>query len=48
MIAVADERWSLMRGSNYRALNGKNLMFWKGDHVVTHGGSNVFSFCAKY
>ena len=44
VVAAAFERRSFMRGSNYRALTGKNLVFWTGDHVVTHGGSNAFSF----
>ena len=33
-----------MRGSNYRALTGKSLVFWIGGHlweVVAYGGSNV-------
>ena len=31
--AVAYERWSLTRGSNYRALTGKNLVFWIGGRL---------------
>ena len=29
VVAVAYERWSLMRGSNYSDLAGQNLVFWK-------------------
>ena len=32
---VAYERWSRTRGSNYRALTGKNLVFWIGVAYVT-------------
>ena len=45
--AVAYERCSFTRGSNYRALPGKNWVFWIGGRlreVVAHGGSSVFSF----
>ena len=28
MVAIAYERWSFTRGSNYRAATGKILMFW--------------------
>ena len=37
-------RRSLTRGSNYRALAGKNLLFWIGGRlreVLAHGGSIV-------
>ena len=41
MVAVAYERWSFTRGSNYRALTGKRLLFWIvgrlwEDEVVTY------------
>ena len=32
VMTVAYERWSFTRGSNYRALTGKNLVFWIGGH----------------
>ena len=32
VIAVAYERWSFTRGFNYRALTGKNSVFWIGGH----------------
>ena len=31
MVAVTYERWSSTKGSNYRALTEKNLVFWVGD-----------------
>ena len=30
VVAVSYERWSVTTGSNYRALTGKNLVFWIG------------------
>ena len=44
VVAVANKRWSFTRGSNYRALIRKNLVFWIGGRlreVVAHGGSTV-------
>ena len=45
MVAVAYEEWLFTRGyNNYRALTGKNLVFWIGgrlQEVFTHGGSTV-------
>ena len=41
VVAVAYERWSFTRGSNYKALTGKNLVFfdrWSLWEVVAHGG----------
>ena len=37
-VAVAYERWSLARGSNYRLLTGKNLVFWIGGRLWLGGG----------
>ena len=31
---TAYETWSFSRGSNYKALTGKNVVFW---HVVAYG-----------
>ena len=45
MVAVAYRRWSFTRGSNYKALTGKILVFWIGvrlREVIAHGGSTVF------
>ena len=39
VVAVAYERWSLTRGSNYSDLTGKILVFWKSGcsrEVVAH------------
>ena len=33
MAVVAYERWSFTRGSKYRALTGKNLVFWIGGRL---------------
>ena len=33
VVTVACERWSFTRGSNYRALTGKNLVFWIGGRL---------------
>ena len=47
VVAVAYERWSPTRGSNYRLLAGHNLVFWISGclwEVVAHGGSTVFDF----
>ena len=36
-----------MRGSNYRALTGTNLVFWLGGRlreVVAHGGSCIWFY----
>ena len=33
VVAVAYERWSFKRSSNYRALTGKNLVFWIGGRL---------------
>ena len=44
MVAVAYRRWSFTRGSNYKALTGKILVFWIGvrlREVIAHGGSTV-------
>ena len=41
MLAVPYRRWSLTRGSNWKALTGKVLVFWIGGRlkeVVTYGG----------
>ena len=45
VVAVAYERRSFTRYSNYRALTGKNLAFWIGRRlreVVAHRGSTVW------
>ena len=45
MVAVAHKRWPFVRGSNYKALTGKILVFWIGvrlREVIAHGGSTVF------
>ena len=45
MVAVAYRRWSFTRGSNYKALTGKILVFWIGvrlREVIAHRGSTVF------
>ena len=47
VVAVAYERWSLTRGSNYSDLTEKFLVFWKSGRsreVVARGGSTVFLF----
>ena len=44
VVAVAYERWSLTRGSNYSDLTRKNLVFRKSGRlrkVVARGGSTV-------
>ena len=44
VVAVAYERWSFTRGSNYRAFTGNIFVFWIGGRlreVVAHGGSTV-------
>ena len=44
LVAVAYRRWLFTRGSNYKALTGKVLVFWFGGRlweVVAHGGSTV-------
>ena len=44
VVAVAYDRFSFTRGSYYRALTGKNLVFWIGGRlgeVVAHRGSTV-------
>ena len=54
MVAVTYERWSFTRSSSYRALTGKNLVFWIGGRlgeVVAHGGSTkvhipVMNYCS--
>ena len=33
VVAFAYERWSFTRGSNYRAVTGKILMFWISGHL---------------
>ena len=33
MIAVAHKRWPFVRGSNYKALTGKILVFWIGGRL---------------
>ena len=33
MLAVPYRRWSLTRGSNWKALTGKVLVFWIGGHI---------------
>ena len=53
MVAVAHKRWPFVRGSNYKALTGKILVFWMvvayrrwrltTREVVAHGGATVFS-----
>ena len=46
-IAVAYKRWSFTKGSNYRALPGKILVFWRGGRlreVIAHRGSTVIEF----
>ena len=50
-VAVAYERWSFTRGSNYRNFTGNNLVFWIGGRlwevvacegcIVARGGSVV-------
>ena len=45
LVAVAYERWSLTRGSNYSDLTGEILVFWKSGRLrelVARGGSTVF------
>ena len=45
VVAVAYERWSLTRGSNYSDLTEKFLVFWKSGRsreVVAMGGSTVY------
>ena len=45
VVAVAYERWSLTRGSNYSDLAGENLVFWKSGRsreVVAREVSTVF------
>ena len=55
MVAVAYRRWSFTRGSNFKSLTGKILVFWFGGslsvmggdrlrEVVTNGGSTVLFF----
>ena len=33
VVAIANESWSLTRGSNYSDLTGKILVFWKSGHL---------------
>lgn len=46
VVAFADEGWSFTRGSNYRALSQKILVFWivftYGRAIVVNGGSTIF------
>ena len=46
VVELVDEGWSFTRGSNYRALTRKIVVFWivftYGREVVTNGGSTVF------
>ena len=47
MVAVAYRRWSFTRGSNFRALTAKILVFWIGGclwEVVAYGGSTVLIY----
>ena len=55
MGAVAYRRWSFTKGSNFKSLTGKILVFWFGGslsvmggdrlrEVVTNGGSTVLFF----
>ena len=47
VVAVAYERWSFTRGSNYRNMTGKNLVFWMSGRlweVVARGGWIVSIF----
>ena len=49
MVAVAYRRWLFTRGSNFKALTGKILVFWIGGRlreVVAHGGSTVVTYCS--
>ena len=42
VVVVAYSVWSFSRSSNYKALTGKNLVFWISGclrEVVTHGGT---------
>ena len=44
MVAVAFERMSFKKGSDYKALTGKMLVFWIRDRlreVVAHEGSTI-------
>ena len=45
VVTVAYRRWSFTRGSNFKTLTWKILVFWIGDHlreVVLYGGLTVF------
>ena len=47
MVVVAYRRWLFTRGSNFKALAGKLLVFWIGGRLweaVAHGGSTVFYY----
>ena len=50
MVAVAYRRWSFARGSNYKALTGKILVFWMSGRlweVVAHGVSTVVRYVVE-